>query len=135
MSRILLDTSAYSAYRRGDERIREALLDAETVYVSAVVLGELQVGFQNGTRLQENLDELRQFLDKPIVETAFVTDQTAEVYSHVYLDLKRRGTPIPINDVWIAAQCLELGAALVTLDSHFLAVGGLRLKPTPAAAL
>ena len=133
MSRILLDTSAYSAYRRGDERILEALVDAETVYMSAVVLGELHVGFRNGTRREEDLAELRQFLDKPIAEAVSVTDQTAEVYGHVYLELKRSGTPIPDNDVWIAAQCLELGAALVTLDTHFRLVGGLRLKPTAAA--
>ena len=131
MRRILLDTNTYSAYRRGDERVYAALLDADRVYMSAIVLGELQVGFRSGARFEANVEQLRQFLDKSVVETVFVGDETAEVYARVYVELKRRGTPIPLNDVWIAAQCLELGAVLVTYDTHFQAVGGLRLTPDP----
>lgn len=127
MSGLLLDTSAYSAYRKGEERVLEALASAECVHMSSVVLGELYYGFRNGSRLEQNVEELRQFRDKPAVQTADITDATAQVYAGVFLDLKRRGTPIPLNDVWIAAQCLELGAELATLDAHFGVVGGLRL--------
>ena len=129
MKRVLLDTCGYSAYRRGDERVLDALLEADRIYMSPIVIGELHVGFRRGTRLGKNTRELRVFLDKPIVEGAAITCETSDAYAHVYLDLKERGTPIPINDVWIAAQCLELGAALVTLDQHFRLVGGLRVRP------
>ena len=110
MSGLLLDTSAYSAYRKGEEQALEALATADCVHMSTIVLGELYFGFRNGSRQERNIEELRQFRDKPVVRTADITDATAKVYAGVFLDLKRRGTPIPLNDVWIAAQCLELGS-------------------------
>jgi tRNA(fMet)-specific endonuclease VapC len=127
--KILLDTNAYSSLRRGDEAVFEGICQAEILYMSAVVLGELQVGFRGGSRFNTNLRELRLFLDKPIVQLAYVTDDTAEVYGAVYHQLKRQGTPIPLNDVWIAAQSLELGAVLISRDRHFSHVKGLRIWP------
>lgn len=129
MKKILLDTNAYSGLRRGDEAVLEAICQAEALYMSSIVLGELQVGFRGGQRYDTNLRELRLFLDKPIVQLAYVTEDTAEAYGDIYCQLKRQGTPIPLNDVWIAAQCQELGAVLITRDRHFDKVAGLRVWP------
>ena len=126
MKRAFLDTSAYSVLHRGDERILDALCEAETLCMSPIVLGELHVGFRAGRQRDENLRQLRRFLDKPLVAVATLTEETADIYAQVFLTLKAQGTPIPLNDVWIAAQCLEQGAVLLTLDQHFQHVPGLR---------
>ena len=105
----------------------DAIATAERVYMSVFVLGELFFGFAEGDRSLENRKELDEFLRKPTVRFVGATRETAEAFGSIRNDLKRRGTPIPINDVWVAAHCVELGAVLVALDRHFLEVPGLRI--------
>jgi tRNA(fMet)-specific endonuclease VapC len=83
------------------------------------VLGELVFGFRNGSRFQDNMKELNRFLSHDAIETTTVSDITADRYSRIANQLKRQGTPIPSNDIWIAAQAMEYGAELITLDRHF----------------
>ena len=127
MKRILLDTNAYARFFGGDEGVLSVLGEAETVYLSAIVAGELIAGFRGGSRLQQNRTQLAQFLRKPTVRALEVTTETAEVFGQVKDTLKRAGTPIPMNDVWIAAQAIETGSVIVTFDEHFSQVPGLRL--------
>lgn len=96
------------------------------MYLSVFVLGQLFYGFKGGDRQIENRNELDEFLRKPTVRFVGASRETAEVFGSVKNDLKRQGTPIPTNDVWVAAHCIELGAVLVALDRHFLQVAGLR---------
>jgi tRNA(fMet)-specific endonuclease VapC len=123
---ILLDTNAYSAYSAGSEAVLQEILAADRTLMSTVVLGELHFGFLGGTRLAQNRHLLQAFLSKPGVEVFGMTQETSEIFGEVQDALKRAGTPIPINDVWIAAQTLEAGARLVTLDAHFDKIAGLR---------
>jgi tRNA(fMet)-specific endonuclease VapC len=123
---ILLDTNAYTAFMLGVEEVVEVLAHAERLLVSSVVLGELLGGFAAGTREPKNRAELASFLDSPRVESVPVTAQTADSYALVYANLRRKGQPIPTNDLWIAASALEHGAALLTRDAHFSQVDGLR---------
>ena len=127
MKRILLDTNAYARFFGGDEEILSVLGEAETVYLSAIVVGELIAGFRGGSKLPENRDQLSRFLRKPTVRALEVTTETAEVFGQVKDALRRAGTPIPMNDVWIAAQAIETGSVIVTFDEHFNQVPGLRL--------
>jgi len=127
MKRILLDTNAYSSLLRGATDVLDAIDLAEDVLVSAVVLGELFAGFRGGRRYRRNVADLREFLDDPAVAVAEVSEETAEVFGEVKQQLKVAGTPLPLNDVWIASQCIEHGAVLVTFDTHFSRVPGLRL--------
>ncbi|GAB5558440.1 MAG: hypothetical protein SynsKO_00870 [Synoicihabitans sp.] len=127
MTRITLDTNAYSAYMRGDERVLEALAAADQVMVPVFVVGELHYGFRGGNRLRENLDELCRFLAKPTVRIWLATEETPQIYGEVQDRLKRAGTPIPVNDIWIASACIETGSRLVTFDQHFRSIAGLRL--------
>ena len=129
MRSILLDTSAYSAYRSGNTLVLDSLAAVDRVYMSVFVLGELFFGFKGGDRLIENRKELDEFLRKPTVRFVGATRETAEVFGAVKSDLKHKGSPLPINDVWIAAHCIELGTVLVALDRHFLEVPGLRNWP------
>jgi tRNA(fMet)-specific endonuclease VapC len=122
----LLDTNAFTALWGGDERVLEALAQADHVLVSPIVVGELHFGFRGGTRISQNRARLAEFLNKPTVHILSISIETAEVYGQIKDGLRRAGTPIPINDVWISAQAIETGAVLVTLDSHFHSVPGVR---------
>lgn len=127
MRKIVLDTCAYTRLLAGAEEVLDAISLAETVYLSVFVLGELYAGFGGGSRERENKDMLQRFLVKPAVKILNATSETAEVFGHVKSNLKKAGTPLPINDVWIAAHAIETGSVVVTYDVHFKVVPGLRL--------
>ncbi len=126
MRPILLDTNAYTAFKRGDEQIIAVLAYAPSIIVCATVLGELLGGFAAGQRESANRSELTQFINTPRVRVVSCTAATADLYALVYAALRRKGQPIPTNDLWIAASSLEYGAALLTLDAHFQNIDGLR---------
>jgi tRNA(fMet)-specific endonuclease VapC len=127
MNRILLDTNAYARLLAGDERILAALAGADRVFISVFVLGELNAGFRAGEKGRENRRILERFLEKPSVAVLEATRETAEFFGIVKDSLRKAGKPIPLNDVWIAAHALETGSVLVTYDSHFRVVPGLRI--------
>lgn len=126
MNRILLDTNAYTAFLTGDERVLNALTEAETAFLSAIVIGELYAGFCGGNRLKENKVLLARFLQKSNVRVLDVTAETGEVFGQIKNELQKAGTPIPLNDVWLAAQAMETGSVIVSFDAHFDQVSGLR---------
>ena len=125
--RILLDTNAYSALKRGHEGVAALVRRSDEVLFSTVVAGELLYGFRNGPRLAHNRRDLDAFLDSPFVTLVPVSLVTADRFSRVAQGLKAKGTPIPTNDIWIAAQAMETGADLASLDRHFEYVDGLAL--------
>jgi tRNA(fMet)-specific endonuclease VapC len=131
MSRLLIDTSAYSRLLLGDPNVREALEQADVVYMSAFVLAELYVGFRGGSKETRNRQWLTRFVGRPTVRILSATQETAEVFAAVKHSLRRAGTPLPLNDVWIAAHAIETGAVLATFDAHFGKVPGLRLWNLP----
>jgi len=126
MKKILVDTNAYTRLLTGQADVLDVIGSAETVYMSIFVLGELYAGFAGGTKERGNKDTLNRFLLKPSVKILNATSETAEVFGMVKQDLKKAGTPLPINDVWIAAHALETGSTLITYDSHFNNIAGLR---------
>jgi tRNA(fMet)-specific endonuclease VapC len=127
--KVLLDTSAYSALQRGDRRILKVMQRSETVAMPVVVLGELHSGFRAGTRRIQNEELLMRFLGKTSVRILNVTEETALHYAEVDVFLRKKGRPIPRNDVWIAALAIEHGMQLLTLDEHFQAIPLLLIEP------
>jgi tRNA(fMet)-specific endonuclease VapC len=125
MRTIMLDTNAYNAFKQGQAEILAVLAAADTLLLNSTVVGELLAGFAAGTRESINRAELSRFMNSPRVETVPVTSDTADSYALVYASLRRRGKPIPTNDMWIAASALEYAAGLLTLDAHFVHVEGL----------
>jgi predicted nucleic acid-binding protein len=119
MKRILLDTSAYSHLMRGSKMVASVLDEADEVYLCAIVIGELLAGFKRGSREQENKTILKDFLAVSTVGVLDVDDSTAERYSLIIDYLKKCGTPIPTNDIWIAASAMQHGLILLTSDVHF----------------
>ena len=126
MRAILLDTNAYTAFMLGAAEVVDVVAHADRLYLNSIVLGELLGGFAAGTREAKNRAELSRFLDSPRVEILPITGETADSYALIYAGLRRRGQPIPTNDLWIAASALEHGAALLTRDAHFSQIDGLR---------
>ncbi len=126
MRPILIDTNAYAAFMRADVGVVEVFSRAEELRMNATIIGELLGGFAAGTREAKNRAELAAFLDSPRVRVFDVTMATADNYALIYAGLRRKGVPIPTNDLWIAASALEHSAGLLTLDAHFLHIDGLR---------
>lgn len=119
LSRYCLDTSAYSQMKRGESRVVELVDSAEWVGMPCVVLGELHAGFLSGSRRKQNETELDEFLAQPIVEELPVDGEVARIFGDLVTELRRRGTPVPSNDVWIAATCSRAGATLLSFDARF----------------
>jgi tRNA(fMet)-specific endonuclease VapC len=126
MKKILLDTNAYVRFLRGDEKVMAYLAQADSVYMSVFVLGELYAGFKAGGKERNNKQILERFLLKPTVTVLEATMETADVFGLIMVSLRKSGNPIPVNDVWIAAHALETGSILVTYDDHFAVIPGLR---------
>jgi tRNA(fMet)-specific endonuclease VapC len=119
MTRVVLDTSAYSNFRRGAEAAVSLISTASWIGMTAIVLGELRAGFGLGTRRVRNENELATFLSNPVVHALDVDDEAAQIYAEIILALRAAGTPVPTNDIWIAALAAREGVHVVTYDAHF----------------
>jgi tRNA(fMet)-specific endonuclease VapC len=117
--RVALDTNRLTDLLRGDRELSDRLERCEEVWVPLFVLGEINAGFHRGTRRERNEALLRAFLAQPSVDVLLPSRETAEYYARIFVQIKRAGTPIPDNDVWIAAQSLEHNLTLITRDRHF----------------
>ena len=122
MSRFCIDTSGYSQFKRGHQEVAEMLDAASYVAVPSIVIGELWIGFLGGARVRENELELSQFLEHRVVEEVPVDRDVARIYAEIVRTLKAKGTPLPTNDIWIAASAARVGATVLTFDDHFRAV-------------
>lgn len=120
--RICLDTSAYSAFKRGDADAVELIRRSRDIVMPAVAIGELLAGFKRGARERQNLEELERFRASPRVQTVPIDDETAGCYAHILAHLREAGTPIPMNDIWIAASAMQHGLRVLTADGHFARV-------------
>lgn len=119
MSAYCLDTSAYSHFRRGHAELVTLVDRADWIGVPTVTMGELRTGFRLGARRERNESELEEFLANPVVEILMVDAEATRHYAEIVADLRRAGTPLPTNDIWIAATAARHGAAVLTCDQHF----------------
>jgi tRNA(fMet)-specific endonuclease VapC len=123
--KILIDTSAYVGFKRNVTDIVNIIVNAEVIIFSPIVQGELMFGFRAGSRFKKNMADLNLFLDNDAVELIRIGETTSDRYSRIAALLRQQGTPIPTNDIWIAAQAMESGAELITTDRHFDKIPGL----------
>jgi tRNA(fMet)-specific endonuclease VapC len=117
--RIVLDTSAYSHFRGNHVEVVNRISAADIVYLPTIVLGELEVAFRQGRRTADNRAKLEAFLQEDFVGVLPVTSDVARRYGEIFVELRAAGTPIPVNDIWIAAATIDAGAELITFDSDF----------------
>ena len=117
--RLALDTNRYTDLCRGDRVVVEVVELANEIWLPFIVLGELRAGFAVGTQGPQNEAILRRLLLKPGVAVLYADDQTTHHYANVYRQLRKQGTPIPTNDMWIAALVLQHSLTLCDRDAHF----------------
>lgn len=125
--RVALDTNRVLDLWRSDADLAERLAHCEQVWLPLIVLGELRTGFYLGpTEPREEL-KLRHLLAKPTVGVLLPDENTADMYARIYAQLRRAGTPVPTNDLWIAALVLQHDLPLMTRDRHFARIPQLPL--------
>jgi tRNA(fMet)-specific endonuclease VapC len=117
--RVALDTNRLTDLFRGDAELADRLGQCDEVWIPLIVLAEMKAGFLGGSQQSRNEAVLRAFLAKPTVGILLPARETAEHYARLFVQLKRAGTPIPDNDLWIAALALEHDLQLITRDEHF----------------
>ncbi len=125
--KLALDTNAYSDFMRGVPERVSPVQAAERIYLPLFVLGELRAGFAAGDQRLQNSAMLDRFLQSPRVEVLFPDLATAKTYARIFAELRKQGTPIPTNDLWIAALAIQHDLTLCTSDAHFQHIHGLAL--------
>ncbi len=126
LARLVLDTSAYSWMRSGHDEVLDWIAGADSILLPVTVLGELKGAFSVGRRTMENRTALNEFLGEPFVSLLPTTRSVARRYGDIYVSLRRAGTPIAINDVWIGAAAIDCGGHLLTFDRDFERISGLQ---------
>jgi len=116
---LALDTNRYTDLCRGDSQVVETVEAADEISLPFIVVGELRAGFAVGREGPRNEAVLRRFLLKPGVRVLYADEQTTYHYATVYRQLRTQGTPIPTNDMWIAALVLQHSLTLYDRDRHF----------------
>lgn len=118
--KLVLDTNISCDYAEGLPHAVEFLAThGDDIYIPSIVLGELTYGFMKGSRQQFNEKKLQEIIKKLKIEIINVDRNVSRKYAIIYLSLVKKGAKIPINDVWIAASCMEVGGTLLTRDHHF----------------
>ncbi len=129
MKNLLIDTNIYTHALKGDQETISILQQAKEIAICSISIGELLSGFKAGGRERKNRGELAEFLDTPRVSLYVIDEDTAEFYATILNGLKKKGKPIPTNDIWIASVAFQHGLPLFTKDRHFEFIPGLILIP------
>lgn len=117
--KLVIDTNAYVAFCKNDPKIVLAIQEAESILMPFIVLAELRTGFACGKKSAQNETVLTRFLNSSRVEILYPDEQTTHHYARLFSQLKKQGTPIPTNDLWISSLVLQHDACLLSLDAHF----------------
>jgi tRNA(fMet)-specific endonuclease VapC len=117
--RILLDTNSLTDVFRGDAALIRTVESATDVWLPFIAVAEIKAGFLVGKRSAANEALLLAFLQLPHVDVAYADHETTEIYARLFLQLRRAGTPIPTNDLWIASLAVQHQLCLVSRDRHF----------------
>ncbi len=121
--KLVLDTNIYCDYAEGiSETVDIIAKNNENIYIPSIVIGELRYGFMKGSRWNFNNNKLRHVINRLNINIIDVDQDVAKKYAIIYKSLVIKGKKIPINDVWIAACCMEVGGSLITRDKHFESV-------------
>lgn len=118
----MLDTTAVSGYFSGREAARPFIRKANVLVPNPIVTVELIAGYSMGSGERKNRDILNEFISSLRVRVVDIDEETGERYSAIFSSLRKSGTPIPTNDMWIAASAMQHGLPLLTMNAHFLGV-------------
>lgn len=125
--KVALDTNIAIAALNGEPAVINKLQNLSQIFLPLPVVGELLFGALNSQRAETNLSRIQQLIQRSMILQ--MGSETASLYAKTRISLKQRGRPIPENDVWIAASCLEHHVVLMTNDTHFKSIEGLAVDP------
>jgi predicted nucleic acid-binding protein len=117
--RIIIDTNRYRDFCEAKTEAVEIIRKAKTIFLPFVVLAELRAGFVVGKKGPENEKFLVKFINKPRVKLLYPDEDTTFHYAHLFKQLRTQATPIPTNDIWIAALAVQYDLLLFSRDTHF----------------
>ena len=117
--KIAMDTNRYRDFCAGDPVVLGHVQLAERIFLPFVTLAELRAGFRCGSKAGDNERVLQRFLNRPRVGVLYASDDTTRQYAQLFAQLRTQGTPIPVNDLWIASLVMEHGLYLYSRDGHF----------------
>jgi len=121
--RLVLDTNIYCDFAEGIPEVVDTIANfGEKIYLPTIVIAELTFGFMKGSKPEENEEKLQYIIDQLQIEILNINKDVARKYALIYLHLVKKGRKIPINDVWIAACCMDMGGTLLTRDKHFKSI-------------
>lgn len=129
MRKIAIDTNIYAAFKSNHPEVVLKFQNCDSLGIDIAVIAELYAGFKMGSKETKNKRELEEFLSNPRVEIFSHDLETAEYYANIVLLLRKKGKPIPTNDLWIAANAQKNGYTLYSFDKHFHDIDGLLLYP------
>jgi len=116
-NKILLDTNIIIQLFANDIKIKNYLSEKKGIFVPSIVIGELYYGAFNSIKKEQNIKKINDFTAKASIIN--IDSKTSEEYGYIKANLKKRGHPIPENDVWIGAIAKQYNLILVTKDKHF----------------
>ena len=125
-NRYLLDTNIVSAWLKGESNVVSNIQRAMEIHIPVTVVGELCYGAQFSNRVEGNMNDLKNIIDAYSV--LLINGSTAMIYGSIKSELRKKGRPIPENDIWIAAITIQHNLVLITRDKHFDEIEGLRMK-------
>lgn len=125
--KVALDTNIAIAVLNGERVVADKLQNAGRILLPLPVVGELLFGALNSQRPEANLSRIQQLIQRSTILQ--MESETASLYAKTRISLKQKGRPIPENDIWIAASCLEHQVVLMTNDTHFKWIEGLTVEP------
>ena len=117
--RILIDTNRYRDFCAAIPEVVDKFRSAEEIYISFITLAELRAGFICGTMARKNERVLNTFLNRSRVHLVYANEDTVHHYATIFFQLRRQGTPIPTNDIWIASLATQYSLILFSRDAHF----------------
>jgi tRNA(fMet)-specific endonuclease VapC len=125
-SKFLLDTNIISALLKGDIIVADKMDDADGVYIPVIALGELYYGASYSTHTKKNITNIQKLISK--YDVLLIDQVTASISGSVKAALRKKGKPIPENDVWISAIAKRYDLIIATRDKHFQEIEGLAIQ-------
>lgn len=125
-NKFLLDTNMVIEVFDGNKTIADKIHQLKEFYISSIVLGELYIGVNRVTNKTRHLKKLNDFLS--LCTVLNIDSITAKHYGLIVANLYKKGKPLPVNDIWIAASAIQHKLTLVTRDKHFNEIDGLNIK-------
>ena len=124
-NRFALDTNIVSAWLKGETPIADLIDGAESVFLPIIVVGELYYGAAFSSQVAKNTTDIKRITSRyPVLS---LDEDTTMVYGSIKTGLRKKGKPIPENDIWIAAIVIQNDLTLVSRDGHFKEIDELSL--------